>query len=155
MVGVVGRGWPGSRRRGGGVDDGAGGGVAGGVAVCYGGEVVRLFDGEGAEDGSGAPRGLQVFADHVGECPSGAEVGVGGPEGGAGERGVVDGVGAGGHLAGHHPAPGALLGLGFPDPGAEEKKYGKKIFCFFRVADPKDDKYTLSIKRSFREVTYV
>ena len=42
-----------------------------------------------------------------------------------------------------------------PDPGAEEKKYGKKVLCFFRVADPKDDQFTLSIKRSFREVSYV
>ena len=43
----------------------------------------------------------------------------------------------------------------FPDPGAEEKKYGKRIICFFRVADPKDDKFTLSIKRTFREVNYI
>jgi hypothetical protein len=51
--------------------------------------------------------------------------------------------------------PTLTYGYFFPDPGAEEKKYGKKIFCFFRVADPKNDKYTLSIKRTFREVTYV
>jgi len=51
--------------------------------------------------------------------------------------------------------PTLTYGYFFPDPGAEEKKYGKKIFCFFRVADPKNDKLTLSIKRSFREVTYV
>ena len=59
-------------------------------------------------------------------------------------------------LTGQKDLPSSLTyGYFFPDPGAEEKKYGKKIFCFFRVADPKDDKYTLSIKRSFREVTYV
>jgi hypothetical protein len=59
-------------------------------------------------------------------------------------------------LTGQKDLPTSLTyGYFFPDPGAEEKKYGKKIFCFFRVADPKDDKYTLSIKRSFREVTYV
>ena len=59
-------------------------------------------------------------------------------------------------LSGQKDLPSSLTyGYFFPDPGAEEKKYGKKIFCFFRVADPKDDKYTLSIKRSFREVTYV
>lgn len=46
-------------------------------------------------------------------------------------------------------------GYFYPDPGAEEKKYGKQLICFFRVADPKDDQYTLSIKRSFREVSYV
>ena len=51
--------------------------------------------------------------------------------------------------------PTLTYGYFFPDPGAEEKKYGKKIFCFFRVADSKNDKYTLSIKRTFREVTYV
>jgi len=59
-------------------------------------------------------------------------------------------------LTGQKDLPSSLTyGYFFPDPGAEEKKYGKRIFCFFRVADPKDDKYTLSIKRSFREVTYV
>ena len=46
-------------------------------------------------------------------------------------------------------------GYFYPDPGAEEKKYGKQLICFFRVADPKDDQFTLSIKRSFREVSYV
>lgn len=46
-------------------------------------------------------------------------------------------------------------GYFYPDPGAEEKKYGKRIFCFFRVADPKDEKLTLSIKRTFREISYV
>ena len=46
-------------------------------------------------------------------------------------------------------------GYFFADPGAEEKKYGKKIFCFFRVADPKNDKYTLSIERTFREISYI
>jgi hypothetical protein len=39
--------------------------------------------------------------------------------------------------------------------GAEEKKYGKKILCFFRVADPKNDQLTLSIKRTFRVISYV
>ena len=51
--------------------------------------------------------------------------------------------------------PSLTYGYFFPDPGAEEKKYGKKVLCFFRVADPKDNEYTLSIKRSFREVSYV
>ena len=51
--------------------------------------------------------------------------------------------------------PSLTYGYFFPDPGAEEKKYGKRIICFFRVADPKNDKYTLSIKRTFREITYV
>jgi hypothetical protein len=59
-------------------------------------------------------------------------------------------------LTGQKDLPLSLTyGYFFPDPGAEEKKYGKRIICFFRVADPKNDKYTLSIKRSFREVTYV
>lgn len=59
-------------------------------------------------------------------------------------------------LTGQKNLPQSLTyGYFFPDPGAEEKKYGKRIICFFRVADPKNDKYTLSIKRTFREVTYV
>ena len=59
-------------------------------------------------------------------------------------------------LLGQKDLPSSLTyGYFFPDPGAEEKKYGKKIVCFFRVADPKDDKFTLSIKRTFREVSYV
>ena len=59
-------------------------------------------------------------------------------------------------LTGQKDLPSSLTyGYFFPDPGAEEKKYGRKIICFFRVADPKDDKYTLSINKSFREVTYV
>ena len=59
-------------------------------------------------------------------------------------------------LTGQKDLPQSLTyGYFFPDPGAEEKKYGKRIICFFRVADPKNDKYTLSIKRTFREVTYV
>lgn len=59
-------------------------------------------------------------------------------------------------LTGQQDLPSSLTyGYFFPDPGAEEKKYGKKIICFFRVADPKDDKYTFSIKQSFREITYV
>jgi hypothetical protein len=59
-------------------------------------------------------------------------------------------------LTGQKDLPGSLTyGYFFPDPGAEEKKYGKKIICFFRVANPKDDKYTLSINRTFREITYV
>jgi hypothetical protein len=59
-------------------------------------------------------------------------------------------------LTGQKDLPSSLTyGYFFPDPGAEEKKYGKVIFCFFRVADPKDDKYTLSVKKSFREITYV
>jgi hypothetical protein len=58
-------------------------------------------------------------------------------------------------LSGQKDLPSSLTyGYFYPDPGAEEKKYGKKIICFFRVADPKDDKFTLSIKRSFREVNY-
>jgi len=51
--------------------------------------------------------------------------------------------------------PSLTYGYFFPDPGAEEKKYGKRIVCFFRVADPKDDKLTLSIKRTFREIGYI
>ena len=51
--------------------------------------------------------------------------------------------------------PSLTYGYFYPDPGAEEKKYGKRIVCFFRVADPKDDKLSLSIKRTFREVTYI
>jgi outer membrane protein W len=51
--------------------------------------------------------------------------------------------------------PSLTYGYFFPDPGAEEKKYGKKVLCFFRVPDPKNSEYTLSIKRSFREISYV
>jgi hypothetical protein len=51
--------------------------------------------------------------------------------------------------------PSLTYGYFFPDPGAEEKKYGKRIVCFFRVADPKNDKLTLSIKRTFREISYI
>ena len=51
--------------------------------------------------------------------------------------------------------PSLTYGYFFPDPGAEEKKYGKRIVCFFRVANPKDDKLTLSIKRTFREISYI
>jgi hypothetical protein len=59
-------------------------------------------------------------------------------------------------LMGQKDLPSSLTyGYFFPDPGAEEKKYGKKIFCFFRVADSKNDQYTLSIKRTFREISYV
>jgi hypothetical protein len=59
-------------------------------------------------------------------------------------------------LTGQKDLPESLTyGYFFPDPGAEEKKYGKKILCFFRVADPKNDKLTLSIKRTFRVISYV
>lgn len=59
-------------------------------------------------------------------------------------------------LTGQKDLPQTLTyGYFFPDPGAEVKKYGKRVICFFRVADPKDDQYTLSIKRSFRIVSYV
>ncbi len=59
-------------------------------------------------------------------------------------------------LIGQKDLPSSLTyGYFYPDPGAEEKKYGKRIVCFFRVADPKDDKYTLSINRTFREVAYI
>ena len=59
-------------------------------------------------------------------------------------------------LNGQKDLPTSLTyGYFYPDPGAEEKKYGKRILCFFRVADPKDDKFTLSIKRTFRVVTYI
>jgi len=59
-------------------------------------------------------------------------------------------------LTGQKNLPQSLTyGYFFPDPGAEEKKYGKKILCFFRVADPKNDKLTLSIKRTFRVISYV
>jgi hypothetical protein len=51
--------------------------------------------------------------------------------------------------------PTLTYGYFYPDPGAEEKKYGKRLICFFRVADPKNSELTLSIKRSFREVSYV
>ena len=59
-------------------------------------------------------------------------------------------------LLGQKDLPSTLTyGYFYPDPGAEEKKYGKRIFCFFRVADPKDEKFTLSINRTFREITYI
>ena len=59
-------------------------------------------------------------------------------------------------LTGQRDLPASLTyGYFFPDPGAEEKKYGKRIVCFFRVPDPKNDKLTLPIKKSFRVITYV
>lgn len=59
-------------------------------------------------------------------------------------------------LTGQKDLPLSLTyGYFYPDPGSEEKKFGKKIVCFFRVADPKNDQMTLSIKRTFREVSYV
>ena len=59
-------------------------------------------------------------------------------------------------LLGQKDLPSTLTyGYFYPDPGAEEKKYGKRIVCFFRVADPKDEKFTLSINRTFREITYI
>jgi len=59
-------------------------------------------------------------------------------------------------LTGQTDLPTSLTyGYFFPDPGAEEKKYGKRIICFFRVADPKNEKSTLSIKRTFRVVAYI
>lgn len=59
-------------------------------------------------------------------------------------------------LTGQKDLPLSLTyGYFYPDPGAEEKKFGKRIICFFRVADPKNDQMTLSIKRTFREVSYV
>jgi hypothetical protein len=59
-------------------------------------------------------------------------------------------------LTGQKDLPTTLTyGYFYPDPGAEERKYGKRIICFFHVTDPKDDKMTLSINRSFREVNYI
>lgn len=59
-------------------------------------------------------------------------------------------------LMGQKDLPSTLTyGYFYPDPGAEEKKYGKRIVCFFRVADPKNEKSTLSIKRTFRVVAYI
>jgi|GEM_PF-1094555 hypothetical protein len=59
-------------------------------------------------------------------------------------------------LTGQTDLPETLTyGYFFPDPGAEERKYGKRIVCFFRLPDPKNDKLTLSIKKSFRVITYV
>ncbi len=59
-------------------------------------------------------------------------------------------------LIGQKDLPTTLTyGYFYPDPGAEEKKYGKRIICFFRVTDPKDDQLSLSINRSFREVNYI
>lgn len=59
-------------------------------------------------------------------------------------------------LTGQKDLPPTLTyGYFFPDPGAEEKKYGKKILCFFRVPDPKNDQLTLSIKRTFRVISYI
>lgn len=59
-------------------------------------------------------------------------------------------------LTGQKDLPTTLTyGYFYPDPGAEERKYGKRIICFFRVTDPKNDKFSLSINRSFREVNYI
>jgi hypothetical protein len=35
----------------------------------------------------------------------------------------------------------------YPDKGAEEKKYGKKLICFFRILDPKDSGVSLSVNK--------
>lgn len=36
------------------------------------------------------------------------------------------------------------IGWFFPDPGAEEAKYGKKLICFFRMLDPDDENFTIA-----------
>jgi hypothetical protein len=36
------------------------------------------------------------------------------------------------------------IGWFFPDPGAEEIKYGKKLICFFRMLDPDDENFTIA-----------
>jgi hypothetical protein len=36
------------------------------------------------------------------------------------------------------------LGWFFPDPGAEEAKYGKKLICFFKMEDPDDPNFTIA-----------
>ena len=43
----------------------------------------------------------------------------------------------------------------FPDPGAEQKKYGTKTICFFRVSDTKSDQYTISISKPIVTITYI
>ena len=59
-------------------------------------------------------------------------------------------------LTGQQDLPETLTyGYFYPDPGAEEKKYGKRIICFFHVADPKNNKFSLSINRSFRNISYI
>ncbi len=37
-----------------------------------------------------------------------------------------------------------MIGWFFPDPGAEEKKYGKKLICFFRMLDPDNENFTIA-----------
>jgi hypothetical protein len=72
------------------------------------------------------------------------------------EAGIACDTAAVNALTGQKDLPTSLTyGYFFPDPGAEEKKYGKRIVCFFRVADPKDDTLSLSIARSLREVNYI
>ena len=36
------------------------------------------------------------------------------------------------------------IGWFFPDAGAEEAKYGKKLICFFRMLDPEDSNFTVA-----------
>ena len=43
----------------------------------------------------------------------------------------------------------------FPDPGAEQKKYGTKTICFFRVADAKSDQLSLSISKPIVTINYI
>ena len=51
--------------------------------------------------------------------------------------------------------PNITFAFFFPDPGAETKKYGKKLICFFRSVDPKNDQYSVSIKSSFIVRNYI
>ena len=43
----------------------------------------------------------------------------------------------------------------YPDKGAEEKKYGKKLICFFRTLDPKDSGVSLSVNKPAVVQNYV
>ncbi|MEJ6606852.1 MAG: hypothetical protein QNL07_04215 [Candidatus Planktophila sp.] len=59
-------------------------------------------------------------------------------------------------LSGQQDLPLTLTyGYFFPDPGAEVKRYGKKIICFFHVIDPKNKKFSLSVSRTFRDTSYI
>ena len=43
----------------------------------------------------------------------------------------------------------------YADKGAEEKKYGKKLICFFRTLDPKDSGVSLSVNKPAVVQNYV
>ena len=46
-------------------------------------------------------------------------------------------------------------GYFYPDPGAEEKKYGKKTICLFRITDSKDSNISLSVSTPAVKQNYV